>query len=700
MNQLPALAIIERARTATRAAASILFGLLIGLAGSPALAQPAIDSGRSKGDAPVLSSTPTSTPPGPLSVRAVADRTRVEPGGRLAIAVEFDMAEGFHTWPPEEPIEHEALPGWQSIPTAIAIESPPSSVVVGPVQWPETHEVTSGALGQTLTLPMYEGRQVAYIPIVVKQDAEPGPLSLTISFRYQMCDDSSCLMPETLGLPVELEVVPLEEVGTAPDDASPAEPRGEATDLFADFDGSVFARRSEWSEEVAPSPSESAGPDRSFFGIPVPEGDSAAGLAILAALAALGGFILNLTPCVLPVIPIKVMTISQHAGSPGKSLMLGLWMAAGVVVFWFGIGLPVAFLSSVTDPSQLFGLWYVTLGIGVIIAAMGVGIMGLFQITLPQSVYMVNPKADTPAGSFMFGVMTAVLGLPCFGFVAGALLAGAATLPTATILTIFAALGAGMALPYLVLAAKPSWVDKLPRTGPGSELVKQVMGLLMLAAAAFFIGAGVLAFVGGRPAIATALPWWGKIVHWWFIALFVAAAGGWLIWRAARITKKTAPRVLLGVVGLIATASSVAIAAGMTHRAHEDFWVPYSEQALAEAIESGSVVVLDFTAEWCVNCKTLEATVLDKQPVKGELLSPGVVAMQADNTSDAAPGWDKMRELGQTGIPLLVVYGPGLEKPWQSNAYTSSMVMRAIERARGDRPRAASENADSSDRSG
>lgn len=112
-------------------------------------------------------------------------------------------------------------------------------------------------------------------------------------------------------------------------------------------------------------------------------------------LVALGGFVLDLTPC-LPVIPIQVMARMPHAGSPGRSFGLGLWMAAGVVTFWAGIGLPVALLASVTDPSRVSGIWWVTAGIGALIAATALG------------------------------VTTAVLGLPCFGFVEGALLAGAA----------------------------------------------------------------------------------------------------------------------------------------------------------------------------------------------------------------------------------------------------------------------------------
>jgi len=109
-------------------------------------------------------------------------------------------------------------------------------------------------------------------------------------------------------------------------------------------------------------------------------------------------------------------------------------MAIGVVAFWAALGAPLALLvaygKGFVDPSAfIFGRWYITLGLGAVIALMGLGIMGLFAINLPQKAYMINPSADNAQGSFLFGVMTAVLGLPCFGFVVAPLLAGAATMP-------------------------------------------------------------------------------------------------------------------------------------------------------------------------------------------------------------------------------------------------------------------------------
>ena len=141
--------------------------------------------------------------------------------------------------------------------------------------------------------------------------------------------------------------------------------------------------------------------------------------------------------------------------------------------------------------------------------------------------------------------------------------------------------------------------------------------------------------------------------------------------------------VAFAIVALVLASGGVLAAADRTMHAYHNIWVPFTPEALAEALDRGDVVVLDFTAEWCLNCKSLEAAFLSRAPVKPMLLQAGVVPMVADVTSSGAPGWDKLRELGQTGIPLLAVYGPGTDEPWLANNYTGGTVVEAIERARG-----------------
>ena len=607
-----------------------------------------------------------------VTLSALPSRETVRPGDQLTLAVVMEFVDGWHAWPSAD---QDVLPdgfGFAIRTSAALAETPGWIEAVGRTQWPEPHDalVADPSGGGTVSVPTYSDTSVVYLPLLVSADAEPGAYELAVDVVYQACNDRTCAAPASERFTVSITVDP-----SATSEAAP--------DVFAGFDASVYADLTSGTSVAAAA--QSVGAERSFFGLTLPSADGALGVVITALLAAVGGFILNLTPCVLPVIPLKIMAISQHASTPGKSFVLGVWMSLGVVAFWAGIGLPVAFFASVADPSQIFGVWWVTLGIGLLIGVMGVGIMGVFTITLPQKVYLINPKADSAHGSFLFGVMTAVLGLPCFGFVAGALLAGSATMPPALIMTIFTSMGVGMALPYFVLSAKPSLVDSIPRTGPASELVKQVMGLLLIAAAAYFAGSGIIGFLSERPELARSMPWWGKVVHWWAVALSVAAAGVWLLWRTVRITKSLPRRAVFSLIAVALSASAVAYAADVTDKAKHDFWVPFDDTELAAALAADQVVVVDFTAEWCLNCKALKAAVLTREPVVGELLGSGVTPMVADLTSAKAPGWDKLRELGQTGIPALAVFGPGFPdgQPWIANGYTSDNVLDALERARG-----------------
>lgn len=624
-----------------------------------------------------------------VTVSAAANVAQLAPGGEFVVAVVMDHQPGWHSHT-NKPVIPKSWGDFLAIPTEI-VATTGAGVLVGPVQWPKVHTIALdlGGTGTPEKYGVFEGRAVSFVPIKVGASVT-GEVRVSLSVAYQACDDTTCEMPQRATMEV---VVPVGGETVAAADVSD----------FKRFDSAVFAQtdvfRASGPARVATQtdgaePAVAAG--QNFFGIPLPQGGGFMAAVVLFLLAALGGLILNLTPCVLPVIPLKVMALSQHAGTKGRALYLGLWMAAGVVAFWVGIGIPVIVWSSVGDPSRIFGVWWVTFGLGAIIAVLSVGLMGLFSLNLPQSVYMLNPKADTAHGSFLFGVMTAVLGLPCFGFVAGALLAAAATLPKVVTLIVFAGIGVGMALPYLILAVKPGWIEKIPRTGPASELVKQVMGLLMLAAGLYFVGSGLIALVAEQP-------WLGKQLHWWAAGILVVIAGGWLVLRTFQITPSAVRRVASLATAVVLGLVAMWFVSSMTARAKETYlkrvaaeaetsggklvtgvWMDFDYDRLKQAREAGKIVVVDFTAAWCLNCQGLKATILDRDPVKAAIEKDDVVLLLADLTSSKAPGNQFLRDLGKTGIPLLVVYTPGQDAPWMSNAYTSSQVMDALTKARGD----------------
>lgn len=641
--------------------------LILGMWSAPAIAQPGL--GQSQ-----VSPAPDDSKP-PVSVSIESSQSEIQPGTEFILAVILEHAVHFHT-NLNKPVVPEEMGDFYPVPTTIRLPEI-DRLVFGSIQWPSPIEVDVDFFftGTPIKYQVYSGRSIIYIPVTVNEDAALGELAIEIGVGYQACDETTCLPPTTVRASTTISVVESasDEVGLP--------------EVFSGYDANAIQTVIDQS-----SASSTDGPEikQGFVG-------QIKSLIILALSAALGGFILNLTPCVLPVIPIKIMTLSQHAGENRmRAAMLGIWMAIGVVAFWAMLAVPVLAFQGFTDPSRIFGIWWLTTTIGLLIAVMSAGLLGLFQITLPQNVYMINPKADSPSGSFMFGMMTAVLGLPCFGFVAGALVPAAITQGSAFVIVLFTSMGVGMALPYLILSIFPQLVSKLPRTGPASELVKQIMGLLLLAAAAYFVGSGLIALVASKPYLA-------KLLHIWLAAIFGLLAAVWLVYKTFQISNKPANRLIFTVIAIGIASIGIFVANRFTSDAHEEHelrmaaiqeaageglllttvWNDYNPALMQRAIDEGFVVIQDFTAEWCINCKVLEKSVLGVDPVKSLLRSQDTVMIKVDLTGKNPDGEKALADLGRTGIPTLAVYGPGLSEPWIANAYTSSQVVDAINRARG-----------------
>jgi thiol:disulfide interchange protein len=290
-------------------------------------------------------------------------------------------------------------------------------------------------------------------------------------------------------------------------------------------------------------------------------------------------------------------------------------------------------------------------------------------------VYSVSPRHDTYTGSFGFGVMTGVLALPCTAPFMGAAIAVAAGWPPVMALSVFLAIGLGMALPYLVLTAFPQMIDRLPRTGPGSELLKQVMGLLILAAAAFFLGVGLSGLLMRAPDPAS-------LAYWWAVAAMVALAGLWLTWRTLQIGRHRGFKTVFASLGVVMVLLSAAGAYRMTDKGPID-WVYFTPDRLDEQLAGGNVVVLEFTAEWCLNCKLLERGVLFTPEVVSAMRQQGVTPMKIDLTGRNPIGNAKLNQMGRHSIPLLVVLRPDGEAVFTEDWYTAQQVIGAIDSARG-----------------
>ncbi len=593
-----------------------------------------------------------------VSVRAVAAKSTLRPGDQLVIAVVYQHRSGFHSWP-NEPVVPPELGAFTPIPTTLELVSVPDGSEVHPFQWPTPVSVEVNYTGTPIELLSFVDETIAYVPVDLSPTQPLGEFAVQLRAGYQACDDRLCYPPQTVELNVPLQVIAA-DVEAAIELNEP--------ELFAGFGlGETDAS----SALLRPVSMNVFGWQFTFN----PRGP--VGVSLLLLIAAVGGLVLNFTPCVLPVIPIKIIGISQASEDPKRLLLLGLVMSLGVVAFWIALGGAIAFVAGFSAISSLFQTsWFAPL-VGVVVAVMAGGMMGLFDFKLPQSIYRLNPGQDSLPGSFAFGILTAVLSTPCTApFMAGAS-AWAATQAPATTLSTFGAIGAGMAVPYLLLSARPGWVKKMPKTGPASVLVKQVMGLLMFAVAAFFLGTSISAWLHQAPDPPSRF-------YWWIVCGFIVAACAWTAYRTFSITESRGRRVSVGVFTTGISAVCIWLAVGFSS-AGPIAWTYYTVERFEVSAERGDVIVLDFTAEWCLNCKALEHGVLHREEIVSLLNGPGVTPMRIDLTGDNPPGKEKLSELEWVGIPLLAVYGPdaGYDNPIKYDSYTVGMVRDAVRRVGG-----------------
>jgi thiol:disulfide interchange protein len=581
----------------------------------------------------------------------------VAPGATVDVAIALAIPEGWHIWVNET--QARALPGVSvfdgAIFTTLSLEPASAPLKVAAVQWPQPHTAKADVGDGPQSYAVYEGSGALFARLRVASDAS-GEVASELVLSLQACDATSCLPPGEVRMPLRLRVQP----------GAPAATPGAA------FEGLDAARMVAADAADGTEAADDASIRFDFFGAEFEVDPRGAGLAIVLLVAFLGGTLLNFTPCVLPVIPLKILSLSAAAGDRARCLRLGLVMSAGVVAFWIGLGVLVGGISGFTAANQLFQYPAFTIGLGAFIAVMAVGMAGFFSVNLPQWVHGIEASHETTGGSFVMGVMTAVLSTPCTAPLMGAAAGWAASSGSMpTVLLVFGTIGAGMAAPYLLLSAFPQFARRMPRSGPASEVVKQVMGLLLLAAAAFFVGAGVNGLRADPGP-----------EHWWVVGAIGAAAGLWLAWRALRLARRPLPRVAFAALGLAIAVLSV----GITRALGVDAigWIPYSAEALAEAKAQRKVVVLDFTAEWCLNCKALESAVLHRPEVVEALDAPGVAAIKVDITSRRSEGWNLLHAHDRVSIPLLVVQSPSGEVLLKSDAYTPEQVLTALRKASGN----------------
>ena len=569
------------------------------------------------------------------------------PGEQAALAVIIDIKDGFHI--NADASQLQPFEDFKPYPTRVQVISATEGVTIETARFPPAKpikvEYSSGALMS------FEGRAIIYLLMKLDEQIRAGSIELQIRVEYQACSDRYCLFPEKKGLKATLAVVDSKAATSKINQA-----------LFAGLDsgslipssGTVRFDLFGWAFSINTS--------------------SGVGWIALLLTAAFGGLLLNFTPCVLPLIPIKIISLSHAAQDRKRCFFLGCAMSLGVLVFWIGLGILIALVSDFTATNQLFQYPTFTILVGVIIAIMALGMFGFFSMRLPQFIYMINPAQDSARGSFALGILAAVLSTPCTAPFMGAAAAWAATQTPLTTLSTFAAIGGGMALPYLILAAAPNLVNRMPKAGPASELIKQVMGFFMFAAAAYFLGVGISALLSTPPNPPSKL-------YWWPVMGLVAGGGCWMAYRTSRIAGRKIIKIVFVSLGIVLIALPIWGAVRLSGQGPID-WNYYTPERFDAALKQRKIVVMDFTAEWCLNCKALEEGVLHDQKLTDLLALADIVPMKVDITGNNPAGKAKLKAVGSLTVPLIVVFDPDGKPIFKSDFYTVDQVLDAIEQAR------------------
>lgn len=414
------------------------------------------------------------------------------------------------------------------------------------------------------------------------------------------------------------------------------------------------------------------------------------GLAPLLGLALLGGLILNLMPCVFPVLGLKIMGFVNQAGEErGKIVQHGLVFTAGVLIsFWLLAGLLLVLRAGGQELGWGFQLQEpgFVLALAVVLLVFGLNMSGVFEFG--NSAVGIGSQLTAKgglSGSFFSGVLATVVATPCAAPFLAPALGGALSLPAFPSIMVFTAIAIGLSAPYLILSAFPSLVKLLPRPGAWMETFKQSMAFLLYATVAYLIW--VLA--GQVEAV---------LLRDILLGLVLISVGCWVYGRWGAPHRSTTSRWVARVLALACIAGPLAYAFnGMANEARQqtslaealesgeqpDFlvWQKWSPERVKTLRAEGRPVYIDFTARWCATCQ-VNKKAYDSQAVIDAFLRNNVALLKADWTRKDPAITRELANFGRSAVPFNVLYVPGQAEPLiMPEIFTSSTVLEKLREA-------------------
>ena len=521
-----------------------------------------------------------------------------------------------------------------------SIEIAAQGIHFGEPKWPEPIKEYSEALD--LENLVFKGHFQITLPIE-NVDADYDSLTTQATFHYQACDNSICLAPSQVTFGVgpagfNKKRASRDDAGNMHGSATSTDANGNATGNFIN----------------APSAAGNAT-------------EGAAGTFILLLSALFGGLILNLMPCVLPVLSLKLFSLIKQAGESRKRLLvLGTSTTLGILAsFWALAGIVAAVKAGGGNAG--WGMQFQSAGfiafMVVILSAFAMSFFGVFEIWLPGSATTKMDKAGRKQGfwgAFFTGALLVLLSTPCSAPFLGTAMGFAFTASTPVLFLFFTAAGIGLALPYMLVSTFPKILKVFPKPGAWMVTLQKIMGVLLLGTVVWLlwvvheqagnVGVGIFAAIS---LLSIAMSFAIGNIAPPGVAFFreVLSVGGAvvilaIIWFAFASPKFEAE------VDAIFKARSVQLVT-------EDGWYRYTPELIEELAKSGRTVFIDATADWCLTCKANEAAVLNRDDFKRAMDSLNVARVKADWTRETPEVTALLRSMGKSGVPAYAIYPAG-----------------------------------------
>lgn len=544
-----------------------------------------------------------------------------KPGDKVTATLNAVLADGYHTFAVDHLKENIGIPTTATITNLTGLESIDGNDKFTTKDRVDLHD----ADGKVQRI---HHNEVTWTrEFTVAASAAQTGYGMAGKVRFQVCTATSCT-PGAFSFSLG-DVDPAQDIKSASDSQtgtnstanSNASLSGKAADVFKDL-------------KIRSAASES---------------DDSLGMYLLYAF--LGGLILNVMPCVLPVIAIKALSFAQQAGEDRKRIFqLNMTYSAGVVVVF----LVLATLAVVSGLGwgALFQEAGFTIIMSAIVFAMGLSLLGVFDIPIPGLVgSAAGQHREGLPGAFLTGVFATVLATPCSGPFLGTALAWSVKQNPIVIYSVWAMMGVGMASPYMLFAFFPGFVKFLPKPGNWMIRFKEFAGLVLMGTTIFLLSS--LTEVYMIPTL---------------IGLFGVGTSVWMLGNLSNLmssnTRRWTVRFSAMAVCLLAAWLGTSMYKSKTSpdAATMIAWEKFDIERIASALAEGKTVMIDFTANWCLTCHALEASTLNTKATVDKLSENDIVAMKADWTDGNETIGNALRALDRNAIPTLAIFSPSRPK--------------------------------------